>query len=69
MLNPQKNLIVAADYLSELYETHEDDATVLAHYSGNAKKKGTCKYAKKVIKRSSEYEELHIKHKGGREDV
>ncbi len=60
MFSPEKNIIVAADYLSELYEEYGDNAKVLAHYSGNSKavKKGyLCKYAKKVLKKSYEYEQ------------
>lgn len=70
MYSPYRNLVVAAEYLSELYENYEENAIVLAMYSGNAKavkkyeKDGTvCSYAKKVLKKSYEYEVLHGKHK------
>lgn len=35
MLDPLKNIIVAADLLKELYDEYEDNGPVLAIYSGN----------------------------------
>lgn len=72
MYKPYRNLVIAAEYLSELYEEYEDNAIVLAMYSGNTKavKSGKlCRYAKKVLKKSYEYETLHGKHEGGKDNV
>lgn len=62
-----KNLYVAGDYLAELFEQHEDVATVLMIYHGesNAVEKGKngnlSSYAKKILKRSEELERAHGK--------
>ena len=76
MYIPYRNLVIAAEYLSELYEEYEENAIVLAMYSGNSKavkkyeKHGTiCSYAKKVLEKSYEYETLHGKHEGGKDNV
>ena len=76
MYIPYRNLVIAAEYLSELYEEYEENAIVLALYSGNSKavkkyeKHGTiCSYAKKVLEKSYEYETLHGKHEGGKDNV
>lgn len=69
MFDPEKNIIVAADYLLELYETYGDEnPIVLALYSGNfeaAKKYRQegyiCSYAKDILWRSARYERLHKK--------
>lgn len=78
MLDPLKNIVVSADLLHDLYEIYGDDGAVLAAYSGNykgitsCKKNGVlCDYAKDILERSYELEELHGKHDFGRgeEDV
>ena len=69
MYDPYKNLIVAADYLSELYDMYGDEnPIVLSIYSGNWKAVSTYKeygfmsdYVEKVLTRSAEYERLHKK--------
>lgn len=68
MLDAKKNMIVAADYLLELFEEYEDCEEVLAYYSGSFKtfeKTGKCRYARDVLSRSYYYEEIHGKHKIG----
>ena len=72
MYTPYRNLVIAAEYLAELYEEYEDNAVVLAMYSGNTKfaKNGKlCRYAEKVLEKSYEYETLHGKHEGGNNNV
>lgn len=69
MFDPYKNLIVAADYLHELYETYGDEnPIILSIYSGNWKAVSTYKeygfmsvYVEDVLKRSAHYERLHNK--------
>ena len=68
MLNPLKSIVVAADILSELYETYEDGPIVLMYYAGQQKaipsylKNGkTTKYVTDVLDRSEMYERLHGK--------
>ena len=69
MLDPYKNLMVAGDYLSELYETYGDDnPIVLNAYNGNWKAINKYKeygylseYVKDVLDRSMNYERLHGK--------
>ena len=68
MLNPYKNLIVAADILTELYEEYEDNALVLMYYAGQYKAIKKYKrngfiteYVKEVLTRSEKYERLHGK--------
>lgn len=68
MLDPLKSIVVAADILSELYETYEDGPIVLMYYAGQQKaipgylKNGkTTKYVTKVLDRSEMYERLHGK--------
>lgn len=63
LLDPYKNLIVAADLLEELFEEYEDDAIVLMLYAGQEKaipryeKYGyTTKYVRNVLTRSERYE-------------
>ena len=61
------NIIVATDYLLELFEKYEDIGTVLMVYSGtkNAVRRGEqgdyTKYARKIMQRSRELEGLHGK--------
>ena len=69
MLDPYKNIVVAADYLSELFEMFEgDDYSVLLHYSGgwkavrNYTKYGIItEYVEEILTRSEEYEQIHGK--------
>lgn len=69
MLDPYKNIVVAADYLSELFGMFGgDDYCVLLHYSGgwkavhNYEKYGTItEYVKEILYRSEEYERMHDK--------
>lgn len=69
MYDPFKNLMVAADYLADLYELYGDDnPIVLSVYSGNYKAIKAYKeygfmtnYVKEVLERSAEYERLHGK--------
>ena len=69
MLEPYPNIVVAADYLSELYETYGDDnPIVLSIYSGNWKAVSRYKeygfmtaYVQDVLSRSEIYERLHGK--------
>lgn len=61
------NIIVATDYLLELFEKYEDIGTVLMVYNGtkNAVRRGEqgdyTKYARKIVQRSRELEGLHGK--------
>ena len=69
MFDPYKCLVVAADYLAELYEMYGDEnPIVLSVYSGNLKAVNTYKeygflspYAERILTRSAEYERLHNK--------
>ena len=69
MFDPYKNIMVAADYLSELYELYGDEnPIVLSVYSGNWKAVKAYKeygfmtsYVKEVLERSADYERLHEK--------
>jgi len=69
MTDPYKNLMIAADYLHELYEKYGDDnPIVLSIYSGNWKAVNTYKeygfmtpYVEDVLTRSAELERLHGK--------
>lgn len=69
MLDPYKNIIVAADYLSELYDLYGDDnPIVLSIYSGNVKAVEKykeygmmCTYVENVLDQSAEYERIHGK--------
>lgn len=69
MLDPLKNIIVAADLLKELYDEYEDNGPVLAIYSGNysavreyERSGALCNYANVILDKSYELEELHKKH-------
>ena len=68
LLDIDSNVHVATDYLSELFEQYEDVATVLMVYHGekNAVRRSqqgiVSQYAKEVLERSYELEELHGKH-------
>lgn len=69
MFEPYPNLIVAADYLAELYETYGDESPiVLSIYSGNWAAVSKYKeygimtpYVEEVLTRSAEYERTHGK--------
>lgn len=69
MYEPYPNIVVAADYLAELYETYGDEnPIVLSVYSGNwgavskYKEYGTLTpYVEEVLTRSAEYERVHGK--------
>lgn len=69
MFDPYKNIMVAADYLSELYEIYGDEnPIVLSVYSGNWKAVKEYKetgfmtsYVEEVLERSAAYERLHEK--------
>lgn len=69
MLDAYKNLIIAGDYLAELYELYGDDnPIVLDAYNGNWKAIARYKeygflspYAEKILTRSADYERLHGK--------
>ena len=62
-----KNMYVAADYLSELFEQYEDVAVVLAVYHGEkdavskAQSGYMSSYVRKILKKSEELERLHGK--------
>lgn len=63
MLDPYKNLLVAADLLEELFKEHEDVVVVLMIYAGQEKaisryeKYGyITKYVQKILIRSERYE-------------
>lgn len=68
MLEPYKNLTIAADYLSDLYEKYEDTAMVVLLYTGNKKalhdylRNGTLPdQAQKILDKSYELERIHGK--------
>lgn len=68
LYDPYGNILVATDYLVELFEKHGDLPLVLDIYNGNSKayqnyENGTLSaYAEKIINRSYELEEVHGKH-------
>ena len=61
ILDPFKNMIVAADYLAELFETYEDPTIVLAVYHGekNYSADKPSKYVKSILEHSKELEKEH----------
>lgn len=69
MLDPEKCITVAADYLLDLFELYgDDDPLILMYYSGNTKAVEnykeygwTCDYVEDVLDRSAKYERLHEK--------
>lgn len=69
MTDAYKNLMVAGDYLAELYEKYGDDnPIVLGYYSGNTKSVAKykeygflCPYVEDVLTKSANYERLHGK--------
>lgn len=57
-----QNIHVAADYLSELFEEFEGDVDyLLMAYNGDSRWKSgyVSKYAKEILERSAQYEQLH----------
>ena len=67
IFDPYSNILVGADYLSELFNEHEDVGLVLMIYNGtsNAKEKAErgefTRYVEKILDRSAELERLHGK--------
>lgn len=69
MFTPYPNILVAADYLAELFETYgDDDPLVLLYYSGSSKSISQykeygflTKYVSSVLARSERYERIHGK--------
>ena len=68
MADPYRNMMIASDYLRELFEEYEDPGMVLIVYNGATsalpafKKNGTLPYyANSILKRSEEYERVHGK--------
>ena len=65
--NERSNIMLAADYLAELFQEHGDLGTVLMIYNGskNAEKRGEqadyTQYAQTIMKRSEQLERLHQK--------
>lgn len=62
--NPESNMCVAADYLSDLFEEYEDVGTVLMVYhgeSGAVDKIELSSYADEILTRSAELERMHGK--------
>lgn len=61
------NILVAADYLTELFQKYEDIGTVLMVYNGSSdalergKRGAHTEYAQKIIRRSQQLERLHGK--------
>ena len=68
IFDPYGNILVAADYLLELFERYHDVGVVLMVYNGDSRADefadGECdlsKYAQKILDRSAELERLHGK--------
>ena len=68
MADPYKNMMVASDYLSELFDKYEDVGLVLIVYNGNSsaipeyKRTGKLSnYANKILEKSEELERSHGK--------
>ena len=65
--NERSNILLAADYLVELFAEHGDLGTALMVYNGskNALSRGEqadyTKYAETIMKRSEQLERLHQK--------
>lgn len=61
------NMLVATDYLADLFETYEDCAVALDVFNGNSKalinaEKGiVSKYANEILEKSMEFENAHKK--------
>lgn len=69
LLKAEPCIIVAADYLKELFDTYgDDDPLILMYYSGNSKAIPNykeygwmCPYVKSTLARAAEYERKHGK--------
>ena len=69
MFDSQKNIIIAADYISDLCEAYDNDIpAVLLAYSGSGKKISAYKeygsitsYVEDVLKKTEEYQKIHAK--------
>jgi len=68
MSDPYKNMMIASDYLQELFEKYEDPGIVLYIYNGNStglkkyKQTGRLnKYATNILDYSAELERIHGK--------
>lgn len=68
MTDPYKNMMIASEYLQELFEEHEDVGIVLYMYNGNStglkkyKQTGRLnKYATNILDYSAELERIHGK--------
>lgn len=63
--DPKENLLVATDYLSELFTQYEDPATVLEYFNGDttaaADPNRTSSYAQKILNISNALERVHYK--------
>ena len=66
--DPYGNMLVAADYLYELFEEYDDPGVVLMKYNGDSKANkfangqvGLSTYAKNVLEKSRELEIAHGK--------
>jgi len=67
LYNERDNILIAADYLAELFEEYGEVGLVLDIYNGNSNARRyyetgvTSKYTNKILKRTSELERLHGK--------
>lgn len=67
LYDAKSNILLAADYLAELFAQYEDIGTVLMVYNGSsdamerAERADYTEYAKKIIKRSEQLERIHGK--------
>lgn len=68
LYDPYQNMLIAGDYLLELFEEHEDPGMVLMTYNGDSKAddywNGTAElseYASKILELSAELEREHGK--------
>ena len=66
--DPYGNMMVAADYLRELFEKYDDPAVVLMKYNGDSRAEkfikgsaGISQYAENVLEKSMELERKHGK--------
>lgn len=71
IFDAEGNILVATDYLYELFEKYEDPGAVLMFYNGDKKAKSYLEgneemsnYASKILERSRELELLHDNKKG-----
>jgi len=69
MSDPYKNMMIASDYLAELFNEYEDVGKVLIVYNGNTSALPAYEqygklssYANKILEKAWELEELHNKH-------